>query len=81
MTIRILSIRALLCLGLFAMILQPSARAERHKVILDSDLGSDIDDAFAVALLLASPELEICGDYPGTRPDHQERPAGLSSPP
>ena len=43
------------------MIFQPSARAERHKVILDSDLGSDIDDAFAVALLLASPELEILG--------------------
>ncbi|MDE2756306.1 MAG: nucleoside hydrolase [Acidobacteriota bacterium] len=43
------------------MIIQPSARAERIKVILDSDLGSDIDDAFAVALLLSSPELEIMG--------------------
>ena len=50
-----------MCLGLFVMILQPSARAERTKVILDSDLGSDVDDAFAVALLLASPELEIVG--------------------
>lgn len=43
------------------MVSQPSARAERTKVILDSDLGSDVDDAFAVALLLASPELEIVG--------------------
>lgn len=61
MTIRTLSIPALMWLGLFAMIVHPSARAERDKVILDSDLGSDIDDAFALALLLASPELEIVG--------------------
>ena len=51
----------ILCLGLFFMIFQPTARAEPIKVILDSDLGSDVDDAFAVALLLASPELEILG--------------------
>ena len=61
MTIRTLSTTALLCLGLFFTISQPTARAERIKVILDSDLGSDVDDAFAVALLLASPELEIVG--------------------
>lgn len=34
---------------------------ERQKVIIDTDLGGDIDDAFAVALLLASPEFEILG--------------------
>ncbi len=34
---------------------------ERQKVILDCDLGGDIDDAFAVGLLLASPEFEILG--------------------
>lgn len=61
MTARTLSTLVLSFLGLFTVIIQPSARAERHKVILDSDLGSDIDDAFAVALLLASPELEIVG--------------------
>ena len=43
------------------MIIQPTARAEPIKVILDSDLGSDVDDAFALALLLASPEFEILG--------------------
>ena len=43
------------------MTLQPSARAERIRVILDSDLGSDVDDAFALALLLASPELDVVG--------------------
>ena len=61
MTARTLPFLVLTFLGLFAMILQPSARPERHKIILDSDLGSDIDDAFAVALLLASRELEIVG--------------------
>jgi len=34
---------------------------KRQKIILDFDLGSDIDDAFALALVLASPELEVVG--------------------
>ena len=34
---------------------------EKQKVILDCDLGDDIDDAFAVALILASPEFEVLG--------------------
>jgi len=33
----------------------------RQKVIIDTDIGDDIDDAFAVALALNSPELEIIG--------------------
>lgn len=61
MTARTLSILVLSFLGLSGMIFQPTARAEPIKVILDSDLGSDVDDAFALALLLASPELEIVG--------------------
>lgn len=32
-----------------------------EKVIIDSDLGDDIDDAFALALALRSPELQILG--------------------
>lgn len=32
-----------------------------QKVIIDTDIGDDIDDAFAVALALRSPELEILG--------------------
>jgi purine nucleosidase len=35
--------------------------AQGQKVIFDSDLGGDIDDAFALALLLASPELDFLG--------------------
>lgn len=34
---------------------------EKQKVILDCDLGGDIDDAFALALILASPEFEVLG--------------------
>jgi len=35
--------------------------AARAKVLLDTDIGDDIDDAFALALLLRSPELELVG--------------------
>jgi len=38
-----------------------SQLAERHKVIIDTDIGSDVDDAFAVALALSIPEFEILG--------------------
>jgi purine nucleosidase len=33
----------------------------RQKVILDTDIGDDIDDLFAVALALSSPDLELLG--------------------
>lgn len=32
-----------------------------YKVIIDTDIGDDIDDAFALALALHSPEIEIVG--------------------
>ncbi len=32
-----------------------------QRVILDTDIGDDIDDAYALALILASPELELVG--------------------
>src|SRR6266403_5570024 len=38
-----------------------STTAAPEKVILDTDIGDDIDDAFAVALALRSPELQILG--------------------
>ena len=37
------------------------SRAPSEKVIIDTDIGMDIDDAFALALALDSPELEIVG--------------------
>jgi inosine-uridine nucleoside N-ribohydrolase len=33
----------------------------REKIIIDSDIGDDIDDAFALGLALSSPEFEIIG--------------------
>ena len=33
----------------------------QEKIIIDTDIGDDIDDAFAVALALRSPELQILG--------------------
>jgi purine nucleosidase len=61
--------RALLLPVLAAAILSASPRfsaaqstpALPEKVILDTDIGDDIDDAFAVALALRSPELQILG--------------------
>jgi inosine-uridine nucleoside N-ribohydrolase len=38
----------------------PSA-AHPEKIIIDTDIGDDIDDAFALALALRSPELEVLG--------------------
>src|SRR5258706_11313412 len=32
-----------------------------EKIIIDTDIGDDVDDAFAVALALRSPELQILG--------------------
>ena len=31
------------------------------KVIIDTDIGDDVDDAFALALAVKSPELQILG--------------------
>ena len=35
--------------------------AEKQKVIFDTDIGDDIDDAFALALAVRSPKLEVIG--------------------
>ena len=32
-----------------------------QKIIIDTDIGDDIDDAFALALAVHSPELELIG--------------------
>lgn len=38
-----------------------AAHTPPQKIIIDTDIGDDIDDAFAVALALRSPELQILG--------------------
>ena len=40
---------------------QSTPAAAPEKIIIDTDIGDDVDDAFAVALALRSPELEILG--------------------
>lgn len=48
-----------LWLALFLAVLH--AKAQRQKVIIDTDIGDDIDDAYALTLALHSPEFEILG--------------------
>jgi inosine-uridine nucleoside N-ribohydrolase len=43
------------------VIAQPSTAGEKQKVILDTDIGDDIDDAFALALAVSSPKLDVVG--------------------
>jgi len=38
-----------------------ASSAAKTKIILDTDIGDDIDDAFALALALRSPEVELLG--------------------
>ncbi|HUK47471.1 MAG TPA: nucleoside hydrolase [Terriglobales bacterium] len=40
---------------------QSAATSSPQKIIIDTDIGDDIDDAFAVALALRSPEVQILG--------------------
>jgi|SRR5271170_697901 len=42
-------------------VVTPAASTSPEKIIIDTDIGDDIDDAFALALALRSPELEIIG--------------------
>jgi inosine-uridine nucleoside N-ribohydrolase len=44
-----------------ALSAQQSLPAHPEKIIIDTDIGDDIDDAFAVALALRSPEIQILG--------------------
>ncbi len=37
------------------------AAVQKTKIILDTDIGDDVDDAFALGLALQSPELEVVG--------------------
>src|SRR5216683_1938857 len=38
-----------------------AAQSAPEKILIDTDIGDDVDDAFAVALALRSPEVEILG--------------------
>jgi inosine-uridine nucleoside N-ribohydrolase len=50
------------CLGLaLGLAFACQAQAAPQRVIVDTDIGDDIDDAFALALVLTSPEFEVVG--------------------
>jgi len=52
------------CLGIVCLLLFVSgcwAQAVRERIIIDTDIGDDVDDAFALALAVKSPEFEILG--------------------
>lgn len=53
--------RALLCFVLCVVSALSWAQAAREKVIIDTDIGDDVDDAFALALAVKSPELQVLG--------------------
>lgn len=52
-----------LAVALFALALlaSPSVAADKIPVLIDTDIGSDVDDAFALALAVASPEIDLVG--------------------
>jgi len=52
---------ALICSPSIVAWAQTTAPAHAEKVIIDTDIGDDVDDAFAVALAVKSPELEVLG--------------------
>jgi purine nucleosidase len=51
----------LLLMGMLALVGACLAASPRQKVIFDCDLGGDIDDAFALALVVTSPEFDVLG--------------------
>jgi purine nucleosidase len=57
--------RKVLCLLALILIASPlnglAAPREKIPILLDTDIGSDIDDAFALALILRSPDLDLLG--------------------
>ena len=57
----LLPVLALSCAVLAAPLHAAERQPERQQVIVDMDIGDDIDDSFALALLLQSPDIEIVG--------------------
>ncbi len=49
------------CVAALFMNVESPHPAERIAVIFDTDIGTDVDDAFALALILKSPELRLLG--------------------
>ncbi|MBL9134251.1 MAG: nucleoside hydrolase [Verrucomicrobiales bacterium] len=75
-THRVLRMFAVLCVGIVVSATSPAASTNGRPtpVILDTDIGDDIDDTWALGLLLRCPELDVklvVGDY--GRPQYRAR--------
>jgi inosine-uridine nucleoside N-ribohydrolase len=57
----VLSLLAFVASAPKALSQKPGRPNERQKIIFDTDIGDDIDDAFALALAVSSPRLQIVG--------------------
>lgn len=55
------SIMRSIWVALICAVASSAQNPQHEKIIIDTDIGDDIDDAFAVALALRSPELQILG--------------------
>ena len=53
--------RTCLILILLLLSIQSAISQSRQKIIFDCDLGGDIDDAYALGLILSSPEFDVLG--------------------
>ena len=51
----------IISLSIFFIFFSLATQAQKQKVIFDTDIGGDIDDAYALALLMTSPEIELLG--------------------
>jgi hypothetical protein len=47
--------------GPYALAQSALTASARQKIILDTDIGDDIDDAFALALAVSSPKVQVVG--------------------
>jgi inosine-uridine nucleoside N-ribohydrolase len=61
MVLYMLSLSSAFLSPLSAQMAPRSAARTTSKIILDTDIGDDIDDAFALGLALRSPEIEVIG--------------------
>jgi purine nucleosidase len=55
------SLGIVVMLSLLVVDVWPALAQQRMKILLDTDIGSDIDDAWALGLLIAAPDVELVG--------------------
>lgn len=49
----------------------PPSAASPHRVLIDTDIGDDVDDAFALAMAVRLPQLRVCGVTTVAGPAHR----------